>query len=117
MTQKKIDADFYYQLRNVAKFNPHMNCVLSLHRITEYENDLSIRYGFITITKAIDRLTKYLRQVKLDTHTYNYLRKRLSNLGYLPPNYLINDANLFDIQHKLQMLTINDIIEETQLSH
>lgn len=115
MNQKKIDADFYYQLKK-SPF-PHQQCVLHLNKIESYETDLSIKYGFITIHRAITRLTQYVSQTRLNEHTYNTLVKRIENLQYLPPNSIIDDTHLFDIHKQVRRLTIEEVINETQLTN
>lgn len=115
MNQKKIDADFYYNLKQ-SPF-PKQQCVLHLNKIESYETDLSIKYGFITINRAIARLTQYVSQTRLNEHTYNTLAKRIENLQCLPPNSIIDDTHLFDIHKQVRRLTIEEVINETQLTN
>lgn len=111
-----LDYDFYYKVKKAAQFLPSMYCSLKLHHLKPYQEDLDVGYGFITVAEGIERLKNYLRQTQVDQKVHQKLSQRIERLEYLCPDYLIEAKVLKDINQKVVVLSLQDILDKTRMS-
>lgn len=112
----KLDQDFYYQLENIAhNFLPNLSLSLKLHHLSHYQDELALKYGYITINQAMTVLEQHVQQNKLTCHQQTMYQKRIGDLAYLCPDYLVEQTKILDLNQKIEVLSVQDILDNTRL--